>query len=62
MIHQLRWKLFKLLSAIAWRVCPEPNRTDLIDVWHWGLDNYVEGGTYVDQGMQRQLPSPNHYH
>lgn len=22
----LRWKLFKLLSAIGWRICPEPHR------------------------------------
>lgn len=29
MINELRWKVFKALSWIGWKVCPEPHRTRL---------------------------------
>jgi len=29
MLNELRWQLFKALSWIGWKVCPEPHRTRL---------------------------------
>jgi hypothetical protein len=25
----LRWQLFKILSYIGWRICPEPHRSNM---------------------------------
>lgn len=33
-MNQLRWQLFKLLSHVAWRICPEPQRSDVWAAWH----------------------------
>ncbi|RRY22071.1 hypothetical protein EGJ57_04700 [Brucella anthropi] len=32
MLNELRWQLFKALSWIGWKVCPEPHRTRLQQV------------------------------
>lgn len=29
---ELRWKLFKILSAIGWAICPEPHKSRLTSV------------------------------
>lgn len=28
-VTALRWRLFKLLSWISWRICPDPHRSRL---------------------------------
>ncbi len=28
-VDRIRWRLFKLLSRIGWRICPEPHRSML---------------------------------
>lgn len=36
-MNAFRWWLFKRLSEIGWRICPEPQRTDLQYVMpSWG--------------------------
>lgn len=32
-MHRIRWWLFKRLSKIGWRICPEPERSDLQAQW-----------------------------
>ncbi len=32
MLNEIRWQLFKALSWIGWKVCPEPHRTLLQSV------------------------------
>jgi len=31
-MNAIRWSLFKALSAISWRVCPEPHKSRLQSV------------------------------
>ncbi len=37
MVNELRWQLFKVLSWVGWKICPEPHRTRLQSVSpSWG--------------------------
>lgn len=29
LLNSIRWNLFKWMSGIGWKVCPEPQRSDL---------------------------------
>gem|GEM_PF-2727540 len=29
MITEIRWQIFKALSWVGWKICPEPHRTRL---------------------------------
>lgn len=38
-MNKLRWNLFKIISYIGWKVCPEPQRSRLQHLmgpeWNW---------------------------
>lgn len=37
MLNKIRWKAFKIISAIGWWVCPEPHKSRLqasMPTWH----------------------------
>ena len=33
MINSMRWWVFKQMSYVAWRFCPEPQRSDVWQAW-----------------------------
>lgn len=37
----IRWKIYKALCWIAWRICPHLQRDELQQVWDAGLQQHI---------------------
>lgn len=44
-MNKLRWKLFKVISWIGWKVCPQPQRREIMHIMA------RDGLRYGDPGM-----------
>lgn len=54
-----RWRLFRLLSAVAWRICPEPHKSALqasmtIDKVMWDNPDRAFARDYAGRARRSQ--------
>lgn len=45
----MRWWLFKAISWIAWKVCPEPHRSRIKWIWDAKMEVFSDVAVAMDQ-------------
>lgn len=62
-MSNLRWWLFRRLSALGWWICPEPHKRNLQKVMPTWDDFEREVGRHlVAKGHSRNMPEPDWPH
>lgn len=56
LIHDFRWWLVKQLNVVIWALTPEPERSDLRQIWRAQFDNFKkqDGGVALAEIAAQQ--------